>query len=1151
MSDEERIQLMMMVKENMISLKEFELQSRHNFRGRSRVERAEPCGTPHPRPAQLQLISFTLRPQTCELSDAEQEESLAFRRLHKLVNSTRKVKKKLIRMEEGRKSGAEESVSLEGSPRHLVGEVAAVTSLYTDVHKRQAAVAATGAATVARSTDGTVDTLAAALRDHLAYDRDWDSLPTSPSSSSLETCSSHRAALAKTAASGSLGRHHGNLITAGARGEEAGREAGREAGQRSGSSLSELEGRGQGPPALARSVTDGELRRRALSPLSFPGRTCSFGGFDLNNRIVHSFHCDCDSSNKDGGGARDGVKSPTTSRISLGKKVKSVRDTMRKRISKRYHCSLSEQAFPPQDPFLPREDQAEAGGGGQTVGTTDSSNSNRETVKSEDGEEDELPYRGPFCGRALVHTDFTPSPYDTDSLKLKSGDMIDIISKPPMGTWMGLLSGKVGTFKFIYVDVVSEEQEVKPKKNRRRRKARQPKPTSVDELLDRINLKEHLPTFLFNGYEDLDTFKLLEEEDLDELNIRDPQHRAVLLTAVELLQEYDGSSDPERSGQPGDKELLERRGLLADSPRDSGCYESNENLANGRDQRTSSISRSSSGFESSHLLSSETPIHPLILTDPFCPIKTPLRPPRTPPDGASGLGLTRPRLPCRAVARSWSYEELREVKVVPSQSRLCFSLADLQRQPGGSSKLEDLKLTETSVVVSVGKRQISNLQGSARSSGSVSVTFDVDRNARDTLVSSTSEQTPIDQSASAQPRTNHKVFPSHASPHPQRPKSVSTERDIDVFCPPAGTPMDTPSLEDNRDQLDVGQWSERKLTPGNLESLMEERLQTQGIDLTIEPFTDKSFSVELDRSMDEVAVAMDTVSVRELRNQHRLAVSIDTRRGCRRLQDTFPGVIGSCSNPSLLYPFNMDTTRQGEDHSPQGLHTNGSHTRHGFHGGDGRGALQVLQPGLQRHLMETLLDKPQCVQRCAPAQGHPRASVAVVVDQRHPVTAALHRQRLSLHPGVPPTGPQTHPLGQHLALGERGLQQATAPEDALRVRGVYLVPPVPLLPGAPHRDTVHPGVDVGLAVAVADEVADPGRPYLEYLAPDRVHLLVPRQGLGPQPGAVDDDVAAPAQLPEVVYGSVLHLTPSFPEPGKIKHRNDAHNCTKTVPHNWL
>lgn len=56
-----------------------------------------------------------------------------------------------------------------------------------------------------------------------------------------------------------------------------------------------------------------------------------------------------------------------------------------------------------------------------------------------------------------------------------------------------------------------------------------------------------MPTFLFNGYEDLDTFKLLEEEDLDELNIRDPQHRAVLLTAVELLQEYDSKWKSSRS----------------------------------------------------------------------------------------------------------------------------------------------------------------------------------------------------------------------------------------------------------------------------------------------------------------------------------------------------------------------------------------------------------------------------------------------------------------------------------------------------------------------------------------------------------------------------------------------------------------------------
>ncbi|KAK5601336.1 hypothetical protein CRENBAI_001082 [Crenichthys baileyi] len=355
-------------------------------------------------------------------------------------------------------------------------------------------------------------------------------------------------------------------------------------------------------------------------------RTCSFGGFDLSNRSLHVVNTASEANHKEQEAIyREVVKSPNTTRISLGKKVKSVKETMRKRMSKKYSSSLSEQSSPdgapgsPQSP-LPDTDSLEkpklkAGGSveslrsslsgqssmsGQTVSTTDSSASNRESVKSEEGDDEEPPYRGPFCGRARVHTDFTPSPYDSDSLKLKRGDVIDIISKPPMGTWMGLLNNKVGTFKFIYVDVLSEEEEKPKRPVRRRRKGRPPKPTSVEELLERINLKEHMPTFLFNGYEDLDTFKLLEEEDLDELNIKDPQHRAVLLTAVELLQEYDSSSDPERSGLSGSQEKLlsESRGLVGDSPRDSGCYESNENLENGKNRKASRSSRSSAGMQS-------------------------------------------------------------------------------------------------------------------------------------------------------------------------------------------------------------------------------------------------------------------------------------------------------------------------------------------------------------------------------------------------------------------------------------------------------------------------------------------------------------------------------------------------------------------------
>ncbi|XP_059209046.1 SAM and SH3 domain-containing protein 1 [Centropristis striata] len=684
MSDEERIQLMMMVKENMISieealarLKEFEVQNRQTCRS-DPTEWTDPSSP-------TTNESFNCNP--CDLSDTEQEESVTFKRLHKLVNSTRKVKKKLIRIDESKRPGAEESLMIDGLP---YGDASA--SLYSDVKKKLAVCP--------------VDSLASALREQLTYDRDSDSLTTSPSSSSLDTCSSQKIFEAFTKSSGSPVPQETSVVT----------EA-REAGEGSGSSFSEMEGCTDEEPKLARSVTDGELRHRILSPLSHHGRACSFGGFDLTNRSLHLGVCSIDNTNKDGDSVRDPIKSPPTSRISLGKKVKSVRETMRKHISKRYHCSLSEQSSPDRMSSCPHSPQTDSdslekpklkpGGSveslrsslsgqssmsGQTVGTTDSSNSNRESVKSEDGEEDELPYRGPFCGRALVHTDFTPSPYDTDSLKLKSGDVIDVISKPPMGTWMGMLNGKVGTFKFIYVDVLNEE-EVKPKKTRRRRRARQPKPTSVEELLDRINLKEHLPTFLFNGYEDLDTFKLLEEEDLDELNIRDAQHRAVLLTAVELLQEYDGSSDPERGSQSGgsqEKLLLDRRGLAGDSPRDSGCYESNENLENGRDKKTSSsMSRSSSGFESSHLPSPEYPAPPQTLTStgprkaslqskpggPPC-ILPPLRPPKK---SLSFLSSAKGQPPSGAIARSQSCMELRR-NSAPDLLRRSFSLTVLHKE---------------------------------------------------------------------------------------------------------------------------------------------------------------------------------------------------------------------------------------------------------------------------------------------------------------------------------------------------------------------------------------------------------------------------------------------------------------------------------------
>ncbi|KAH1173921.1 hypothetical protein KIL84_017760 [Mauremys mutica] len=560
MSDEERIQLMMMVKEKMITieealarLKEYEAQHRQS----GIIDSTDWPDGSYP------TFDGSSNCNSREQSDDETEESVKFKRLHKLVNSTRRVRKKLIRVEEMKKP------STEGVAEHSLDSSPVLdnrSALYSGVHKKQFYL------------DGSSEK---------QPEDDSDSLTTSPSSSSLDTWGANRKLVKTFSKTDSRG-----LI---------------KPPKKLGTFFSYPEE--EKTQKVCRSLTEGEMKK-GLGSLSH-GRTCSFGGFDLTNRSLHvGNNNNSDQTGKEGDFIyKEVIKSPSASRISLGKKVKSVKETMKKRMSKKYSSSLSEQdSSPDVMPGSPQSPQPEtdsldkpklkAGGSveslrsslsgqssmsGQTVSTTDSSASNRESVKSEDGDDEEPPYRGPFCGRARVHTDFTPSPYDTDSLKLKKGDIIDIISKPPMGTWMGLLNNKVGTFKFIYVDVLNEEEEKPKRPTRRRRKGRPPQPKSVEDLLDRINLKEHMPTFLFNGYEDLDTFKLLEEEDLDELNIRDPEHRAVLLTAVELLQEYDSNSDQSGSQE---KLLIEGQGLSRCSPRDSGCYESTENLENGKTRRT-------------------------------------------------------------------------------------------------------------------------------------------------------------------------------------------------------------------------------------------------------------------------------------------------------------------------------------------------------------------------------------------------------------------------------------------------------------------------------------------------------------------------------------------------------------------------------------
>ncbi|XP_061581645.1 SAM and SH3 domain-containing protein 3 isoform X2 [Cololabis saira] len=210
----------------------------------------------------------------------------------------------------------------------------------------------------------------------------------------------------------------------------------------------------------------------------------------------------------------------------------------------------------------------------------DSGYCQRDSMRLEDNG---VPYNGPFCGRALVHTDFTPSPYDIDSLKLQKGDIIHIIDKPPVGTWTGKLNNnKVGSFKFIYVNLLPDETESPPtrtkhrQRNSRRAKSR---PKTLEEVLDGIGLTELSPLLSMHGFQSLEDFAGLKESHLNELNIMDPEQRSKILNTTDQLRESEEESEPE------EEEDEEARSVEdAKEPRDSGCFESSENLESGREE---------------------------------------------------------------------------------------------------------------------------------------------------------------------------------------------------------------------------------------------------------------------------------------------------------------------------------------------------------------------------------------------------------------------------------------------------------------------------------------------------------------------------------------------------------------------------------------
>ncbi|XP_010222665.1 PREDICTED: SAM domain-containing protein SAMSN-1 isoform X2 [Tinamus guttatus] len=335
-------------------------------------------------------------------------------------------------------------------------------------------------------------------------------------------------------------------------------------------------------------------------------RTSSFGSFD---RFRHHSISKADDSAEISeletiSDVGDAVQSKAVGNGgSLGKKMRAISLTMKKKMGKKYIKALSEEmneegkddgdpggGIHTEKVSLKNSDSMDSlyslnSGQSSSSGVTSCSDgtSNRDSLRFDD----EVPYSGPFCGRAKVHTDFTPSPYDTDSLKIKKGDIIDIICKTPMGIWTGMLNNKVGNFKFIYVDIILEE-ETAPRKLKPHRGSKRAKPKTLQELLEYVHLQDYASTLLLNGYETLEDLKDLKESHLIELNISNPEDRVRLLSAIENLQDYDTEQQQENESGQDSQSLSPQHSFdksqLNDCPRDSGCYISSENSDNGKEE---------------------------------------------------------------------------------------------------------------------------------------------------------------------------------------------------------------------------------------------------------------------------------------------------------------------------------------------------------------------------------------------------------------------------------------------------------------------------------------------------------------------------------------------------------------------------------------
>ena len=152
-------------------------------------------------------------------------------------------------------------------------------------------------------------------------------------------------------------------------------------------------------------------------------------------------------------------------------------------------------------------------------------------IKTDHWEEPHHEFCGPYLGQAIVKVDFTPNPYDREALRLKRGDVIDVIETNPNGTWRGHCNGRVGNFKFLNVETIPLRRG-----GHHSTLDTAPSPTihSVQQLLASLNMEQYLSVFTLNGYDSLGSLYHVDKSTLEYFGIFDTHHQTQLLDAIKV-----------------------------------------------------------------------------------------------------------------------------------------------------------------------------------------------------------------------------------------------------------------------------------------------------------------------------------------------------------------------------------------------------------------------------------------------------------------------------------------------------------------------------------------------------------------------------------------------------------------------------------------